>query len=133
MQVFLTITHSTTFSFLVSKTKTCLKNYLTLNTDVFVLLLQVITCISSKLLDPIFNAIISLFICTYIINLSQFLLIHAYFLLAKSTQICHSVLPFFAQLDSFELFLKFFHYKYFEMLTHGDIHPNCTATYTKIN
>ena len=110
-------------TFLFSKFTIFLKNSLTLNPNVFILLLELVASISVSI-DPLFNALASLMVVIYAINALQFLLIQSLYISTIIVQICYNIFAFSIQFSTPELFLKFFLYKYLELLRHGDIEPH---------
>jgi len=60
----------------------------------------------------------------YAINALQFLLIQSLYISTIIVQICYNFFAFSIQFSTPELFLKFFLYKFLELLRHGDIEPH---------
>ena len=110
---------------LFTKIKLFFSNSLSLNTNCFVLFSQIIMHTTNFMSsEPILSSIISLFLLIICINFIQLLLIYTYTCLVRSTQIFYICITILFKLNKLELFLKFYHYKHLDLLTHGDIHPH---------
>ena len=111
---------SACFLWLVRKLLFFLTNVLSVNTDTFVLLSTLSCHVYS--LNPLFAPFSTLF-AAYLINSFQFLLIHGYYWLVKSTYLFYASIQVLHHHDLVDT-ASFFYYKMLIMLTNGDIHPN---------
>ena len=105
------------------KCKTFIKNSLSIDTNLFVLLSMFFyTALDTP--EPISTSVISILLTTFCINMCQFLIINTYSLLSRSTCAFYSLMAVFANLNSLEFITFTYYHKLLDILTHGDIHPN---------
>ena len=92
------------------KCKTFIKNSLSIDTNLFVLLSMFFyTALDTP--DPILTSLSSILLTTFCINTCQFLIINTYFLLNRSTCAFYSLMAVFAHLNSLEFITLTYYHK----------------------
>ena len=110
-------------TFLFAKISTFAKNSLSVHTNLFVLIAQILSSIHDPI-DPIKSPLFGIFFTVFSINMCHFSLVNLYPLLINMTQTFYYIVALLNHFDKLDLFIEFYYYKMIDLLTHGDIETN---------